>query len=64
MNLFLDTISPKNTLILFNDNREIVEIYHFDVKLNESTKLIKEVDNFLKSNNLSYFDLENIVVVN
>jgi tRNA A37 threonylcarbamoyladenosine modification protein TsaB len=51
-------------LILFNDNREIVKIYHFDVKLNESTKLIKEVDNFLKSNNLSYFNLENIVVVN
>lgn len=64
MNLLLDTISPKNALILFNDNKEIIKIYHFDVKLNESTKLIEEVDKFLKSNNLNYFDLENIVVVN
>lgn len=64
MNLFLDTISPKNTLILFNNNRDIIKTYHFDVRLNESTKLIEEVDSFLKLNNLNYFDLENIVVVN
>lgn len=64
MNLFLDTISPKNTLLLFNDKKEIINIYHFDVRLNESTKLIEELDNFLKLNDMNYFNLENIVVVN
>lgn len=64
MNLFLDTISPKNTLILFNEKKDIITTYHFDVRLNESTRLIEELDSFLKLNNLNYTDLENIVVVN
>jgi tRNA A37 threonylcarbamoyladenosine modification protein TsaB len=64
MNLFLDTISPKNILILFDNDRNILKEYFFDVKQNESTMLIEEFDKFLKENKLSYFDLENIVVVN
>lgn len=64
MNLFLDTTSPKNTLILFNEKKDIITTYFFDVRLNESTRLIEELNDFLKLNNLSYFDLENIVVVN
>lgn len=64
MNLFLDTVSCKNVLILFNNNRKIIKIHYFDSKLNESTKLIEEFDIFLKLNNLYYSDLENIVVVN
>lgn len=63
MNLFLDILSPKNTLILFDNNKNIKNIYFFDVKLQESTKLIEELDNFLKLNNTKYSDLENIVVV-
>jgi tRNA A37 threonylcarbamoyladenosine modification protein TsaB len=64
MNLFLDTISPKNILILFDNERNIVKEYFFDVKQNESTLLIEEFDKFLCENNISYFDLENIVFVN
>lgn len=63
MNLFIDTLSEVNVLILFNENREIVKKYDFDVKMNESTKLIPEIDNFLALNKLDYRDLENIVVV-
>ncbi|MDD5770234.1 MAG: hypothetical protein PHE25_04635 [Candidatus Gracilibacteria bacterium] len=64
MNIFLDTLSPKNILILFDDNKNILQKYLFDVRLNESTKLIEEFDNFLKQNNLNYNDLKNIIVVN
>lgn len=64
MNIFLDTISPKNALILFDEKRNILEKHFFDVRLNESTLLIEEFDVFLKKNNASYADLENIVVVN
>lgn len=64
MNLFLDTISPKNALILFNKNKDIITTYYFDVRLNESTRLIEELDSFLQSNELNYSDLENIVVIN
>lgn len=63
MNLFLDTISPKNTLILFNNQKEILNKYFFDVRLNESTLLIEELDKFLQKNNVKYNDLENLVVV-
>ncbi len=63
MNIFLDTISPKNTLILFDDKRQIIQKYFFDVRLNESTLLIEEFDKFLSQNKLNYKDLENIVVV-
>lgn len=64
MNLFLDTLSPKNTLLLFNEKREILHTYFFDVRLQESTKLIEEVDLFLHTHHCDYHDLENIVVVN
>ncbi|MDP5038999.1 MAG: hypothetical protein NWP80_00970, partial [Candidatus Gracilibacteria bacterium] len=63
MNLFIDTLSFDNVLILFDKNRNIIKKYDFDVKLNESTRLIGEIDDFLKDNNITYFDLENIVVV-
>ncbi len=64
MNLFLDTISPTNALILFDEKRNILKKYFFDVRQNESTLLIEKFDEFLSENNLKYFDLENIVVVN
>lgn len=64
MNIFLDTISPKNALILFDEKRNIISKHFFDVRLNESTLLIEEFDSFLAKNKLNYEDLENIVVVN
>lgn len=64
MNLFLDTISPNNALILFNNDRKIIKKYFFDVRLNESTRLIEELHTFLEWSWFWYQDLENIVVVN
>lgn len=64
MNIFLDTISAKNALILFDEKRNILDTHFFDVRLNESTLLIEEFDNFLKKNKREYIDLENIIVVN
>lgn len=64
MNLFLDTISSQNIIILFDNYRNILKKYLFDVKLNESTLLIELFHNFLNENNISYEDLENIIVVN
>lgn len=64
MNLFLDTISPINALILFDDDKNFLKKYFFDVRQNESTLLIEKFDEFLKENNLKYFDLDNTVVVN
>jgi len=63
MNIFLDTISSKNALILFDEKRNILQKHFFDAKVNESTLLIEELDNFFKKNKLDYKDLENIVVV-
>lgn len=64
MNIFLDTISPKNALILFDEKRNIISKHFFDVRLNESTLLIEEFDSFLVKNKLNYKALENIIVVN
>lgn len=64
MNLFIDTISPKNILFLFNDEKEILFQKNIDVRLQESSKLIGEVDLFLKEAGKTYFDLKKIVVVN
>lgn len=64
MNLFIDTISTSATIILFDDNRIIVDSYSWDIKWNESSTLIPKIDKFLKENNLDYKELENIVVVN
>lgn len=63
MNLFIDTLSQTNVFILFDENRNILTKYDFDVKLNESTRLIVELDEFLKSNKLNYKDIKNTVVV-
>lgn len=64
MNLFIDTISKKSTMILFDNDRNIVKQKQFEIKWNESSLLIPNIDNFLKDNNIEYFDLENIVLVN
>ncbi len=64
MNLFLDTLSPQNTIILFDNQRNIIQKYDFCILWNETTKLIEEFDMFLYNNNMEYSDLENIVVVN
>lgn len=62
MNIFLDTISPINKLIAF-ENDNIIYEYNFDVKLNESTRLIEEFETFLNLANIDYSQIENILVV-
>lgn len=64
MNLFIDTISSEWNIILFDNNREIKNRIILNLKWNESSKLISNIDELLKSNNLEYQNLDNIVVVN
>lgn len=64
MNLFIDTLSPKNCFLLFTEERKVIDELYFDIRWNESTQLIKKADEFLEKNNISYFDLKNIVFVN
>lgn len=64
MNLFIDTVSKKSTMILFDEKRDITAEESFEINWNESSLLIPNIDNFLKKNNVSYFDLKNIVLVN
>jgi len=63
MNLFIDTISIPWIIILFNDNRQIVDKEIIEIKGNESSLLIPKIDILLNKNALNYFDLKNIVVV-
>lgn len=64
MNLFIDAVSSNWILIVFDDNRKIYDKMEFNIKWNESSKLIVNIDNFLKKNILEYNDLKNIIVVN
>ncbi len=64
MNLFINTISKTSSIILFNDKREIIDQIYFEIKWNESSLLIPNIDAFIKKNNTTYFDIKNIVLVN
>ena len=64
MNLFINTISKTSSIILFNEKREIIDQIDFEIKWNESSLLITNIDSFLKKNSLTYFDIKNIVLVN
>ena len=64
MNLFINTISKTSSIILFNEKREILDQIDFEIKWNESSLLIPNIDSFLKKNSLTYFDIKNIVLVN
>ena len=63
MNLFLNAILESGIIILFNDKREIINSKEIQTIWNESEKLLWFLDDFLKTSNLNYSDLENIVVV-
>lgn len=64
MNLFLNAVTGNWVLILFDNNRVIIDQEDISILLNESSKLIPIIDDFIKKNNLSYSDIDNIVVVN
>lgn len=64
MNIFIDAVSSNWVLILFDNNRIILSKQNISVVANESSLLVNIIDEFLKKNKTSYYDLENIVVVN
>jgi len=64
MNLFINAVSEKWILILFNDNRKIISEKKIQILWNESSKLIWHIDTFLSENHCEYNTLENLVVVN
>lgn len=64
MNLFINTISLNSKFIIFDNNRDIINQKSLNIKWNESSSFIKQLDIFLKENNLNYEDIENIVLVN
>lgn len=64
MILFIDTISNPCFIWIFNKEKNIIKSISYDIMWNESSTLIPNIDNLLKENNLSYNNLENIVLVN
>ena len=64
MNFFINTVSKKSVLILFDNNRQILIKKCIDVMWNESEKLAWIIDKFLSDNNIKYDNLENLIAVN
>lgn len=64
MNLFINAVSEKGFLALFNSKREIIDSQTLDIKWNESSQFIEILDNFIKKNNADYSNIESIVCVN
>lgn len=64
MNLFIDTLSKNAVLILYNNKNNIIDKIEWFIKWNESSSLIPKIDYLIKKNDLKYFDLDNIVVLN
>ena len=63
MNLFLNAVSLKGKIILFDDERNVIAQQDMSLLLNESSKLISTVSDFLKDNMVEYKAIQNIVVV-
>ena len=64
MNLLIDTVSSLANIILFNSQRKIIDNISWNIKWNESSTLIPQIDKLLKKNDIKYKDLENMVVIN
>lgn len=64
MNLLLNAVSKAWIIILFDNDRQIIDRYNIDILGNESSKLSNILDDFLNKNKLTYSNLENIIVVN
>ncbi|MDD2487530.1 MAG: hypothetical protein PHS92_04115 [Candidatus Gracilibacteria bacterium] len=63
MLLFIDAISTKGALILFDDNKIINESL-LDIKGKEYNNLLEKTDEFLKSNSLNFGEITGIAVIN
>ncbi len=64
MNLFIDTISSKAHVFIFDDSREIIDNISWDVIWNESSTITPKIDELLEKNNIWYNNIKNIVIVN
>ena len=64
LNFFINAVSKKAVLILFNNDRQIISTKYIDIFWNESEKLTWIIDSFLLENKINYNDLQNLVVVN
>ena len=64
MILFINTLWKKAYLWLFDKNREKINEIFFEIKWNESSLLLPKLEDFLKENNLNYFEIENFILVN
>ncbi len=64
MNIFIDAINNPWKIILFDNNRKIIDFLDINLKRNESSWLMPKISQILKKNNLYYKNLENIVVIN
>jgi len=64
MNLLLDSLSSPATLALFNSKRIITAKKIVNIALNESSKLIDEINTFLSENKIDVSDIENIIITN
>ncbi len=64
MNLFLNAVSSNWVIIVFDNNRQIIDSENISILWQESIKLIDIIDSFLLKNNVKFTDINNIVVVN
>lgn len=64
MNLFINAVSEKWYLALFDKNRNIIASIDLDIKWNESSQFITTLDTFLHEHNTQYSQIQNIVCVN
>lgn len=64
MNLFINSVSKNWILILFDDKRNILKQKKLQITWNESSQLIPNIKEFLEENNIDFFDIKNIVLVN
>ncbi|MDD2566022.1 MAG: hypothetical protein PHZ26_03705 [Candidatus Gracilibacteria bacterium] len=63
MYIFIDTISPAATLIIF-DNKKIISKKTFDILGKEYDKFLDTLLGFLEENNISVDELNGIAVIN
>jgi len=64
MNIFLNAVSKNWFIFCFDDKKNILDKYFFDIFWNESLKLIDIFENFLIKNNIKYDEINNLIVVN
>ena len=63
MYLLFDGVSSHGYIGVFNSERLCFGEENFYIQWNESTKTIPVIDNFLKTNNIWYQNISNIIVV-